>query len=82
MGRSSLSRTQLVWMQPVSLDAICEHFASRFQLSVAFFSDHLAESCESVGRSNGSNRTVQSNGFVVFHALCKASLGLLLLSGR
>ena len=56
-------------------------FASFFQLSVALFSDHFAESCEAVGRGNVSNRTVQSNGVVVFHVLRNASLGLLLSGG-
>ncbi len=56
-------------------------FASRFELSVAFFSDLLAETCEAIGRGNVSNRAVQSNGVVVFQVLRNASLGLL-LSGR
>jgi hypothetical protein len=53
-------------------------FASSFKLSVAFLSDHLAETCEAIGRGNVSNCAVQSNGVVVFHVLRNASLGLLL----
>jgi hypothetical protein len=53
-------------------------FASRFQLSVAFLSNHLAETCKAVGRSNVSNRTVQSNSVVVLHILRNASLGFFL----
>jgi hypothetical protein len=45
------------------------HFASRFKLFAAFFSDHLTDPGKAVGRCKASNLAVQSDRVVVVQVL-------------
>ena len=51
--------------------------ARRLQFAIAFFADHLAESCQAIRRSDVADSAVQSNVVVMVHVLFNSLLGFL-----